>query len=124
MRQRRVIAQLAVLVARNVVDLADGGEHFRLLDGVHAEVGFQIKIDIQHVFGIAGLLHHQVEDAFLHRIASAVVAGVTTGDEESVGSRRESVRLQAVSAVFGAGVVPARSGRFSYTNRITCASVG
>ena len=34
MRQRRIVAQLAVLFARDVVDLADGREHFRLLDGV------------------------------------------------------------------------------------------
>ena len=72
MRQGRIVAQLAVLVARNVVDLADGREHFCLLDGVHAEIGFQIEIDIQHVLRIAGLLDHQGKDAFLHRFASAV----------------------------------------------------
>ena len=73
-RQGRVIAQFAVLVARDVVDLADGREHLRLLDGVHAKVCFQIEIHVQHVFRIAGLLHHQLEDAFLHRIACANLA--------------------------------------------------
>ena len=71
-RQSRVVAQLAVLVARNVVDLADGGEHLRLFDGVNPEVGFEIEIQIQHVFRIAGLLHHQGQNAFLHGIAVGV----------------------------------------------------
>src|SRR5271157_361812 len=73
MRQGRVVAQFAVLVAGNAVDLADGREHFRLLDGVDAEIRFQIEIQVQHVFGIAGLFHHQLKDAFLHRFASAVL---------------------------------------------------
>ncbi len=68
-RQRGIVAQLAVLVARNVVDLANGREHFRLLDGVDAEVGFEIEIEVEHVGGIAGLLHHQRQDALLHGIA-------------------------------------------------------
>ena len=70
MRQGRIVAQLAVLVARNVVDLADGREHLRLLDGVDAEVGFEVEVQIQHVFRIAGLLDHQGQDAFLHGIAA------------------------------------------------------
>ena len=68
-RQRRVVAQLAVLVARDVVDLADGGEHLRLLDGVDAEVGFEVEVQIQHVFRIAGLLRHQGQNAFFDRLA-------------------------------------------------------
>src|SRR5271157_1315383 len=40
MRQCRVVAELAVLVTRNAVDLADGGKHLRLLDGVDTEVCF------------------------------------------------------------------------------------
>ena len=50
-RQRREIAQFQILVTRNVVRLADGGEHFRLLDGVDAEIGFEIQVQIQHVVG-------------------------------------------------------------------------
>ena len=34
---------------------------FRLFDGVDAEVGLQIEIQIQHVFGIAGFLRNQIE---------------------------------------------------------------
>ena len=68
--QGGIVAQLAVLVARNVVGRADGGEHFRLFHGVDAEVGFEIEIEIQHVDGIAGLLHYECEDAILHGIGS------------------------------------------------------
>ncbi len=70
MRQRGIVAQLAVLVARNVIGRADGREHFRLFHGVDAEVGFEIEIQVQHVFRIAGLLYHQRENAFLDGIAS------------------------------------------------------
>ena len=124
MRQRRIIAQLAVLVAGNVVDLADRREHLRLLDGVNAKVSFQIEVHIQHVFWIAGLFHHQLEDAVLHRIVSALLRGrhcrscwigwVATGAGTVAGA----------SVSGDAGAPPARSGRFSYTNRITCANVG
>src|SRR5437588_8127735 len=34
MRQRGVIAQLTAFIARDVVDLANGREHFRLLYGI------------------------------------------------------------------------------------------
>src|SRR5689334_1612043 len=66
MRQRGIVAQLAVLVARNVVDLADGREHFGLLHSVNPEVRFEIEIQIQHVSWVASLLHGQGEDAFLY----------------------------------------------------------
>ncbi len=69
-RQRGIVAQLAVLVARNVVDLANSGEHLRLLDGVDAEVGFEVEIEVEHVLRIAGLLDHQRQDAVLHRLVS------------------------------------------------------
>ena len=48
-RQGREVAQLQILVARNVVGCAHRGKHLRLLDGVDAEVGFQIEIEVQHV---------------------------------------------------------------------------
>ena len=61
-RQSREIAQLEVRVARDVVRLADGGEHLGLLHGVDAEVGFEVEIQIEHVLRIAGLLDDDVED--------------------------------------------------------------
>ena len=126
-RQRRIVAQLAVLVARDVVDLADGGEHLRLLDGVDAEIGFQIEVEVQHVFRIAGLLDHQRENALLHglvRSGADVVRMLSSGAGRLRRSgrydwrrcdRRSRARLMASGA---------RSGRFSYTKRMTCASVG
>ena len=66
MSQRRIVAQLAVLIARDAVDLADGCEHLRLFDGIDSEVGFEVQIQVQHVFRIAGLLRHQGKNAFLH----------------------------------------------------------
>src|SRR5271157_2285389 len=72
MRQSWVVAQLTVLVARDVVDLADGREHFRLLDSVNPEVGFEVEVQVQHVFGIAGLFHHQFQNALFHGVASTV----------------------------------------------------
>ena len=68
MGQCGIVAQFAILIARNVIDLADGSEHFRLFDSVDAEVGFEIEIQVQHVFRVAGLLHHQRENAFLDRV--------------------------------------------------------
>src|SRR5271157_5227858 len=73
MRQRGVVAQLAVLITGDVVDFPDGREHLRLLDGVNPEIRFQIEVHVQHVLWIAGLFHHQLKDAFLHRFASAVL---------------------------------------------------
>ena len=72
MRQRGVVAQLAILVARNVVNLADGGEHFRLLHRVNSEVCFEVEIQVEHIFWIAGLLHDQRQDALFHGISRAV----------------------------------------------------
>ena len=118
--QRRIVAQLAVLIARDVVDLADGGEHFRLLDGVNAEIGFEIQIQVQHVSGIAGLLDCQVQNAFFHRIASARLA-----------QRSPQVRCSRVCWSSSPPSLPRRvapsttaSGRRSFTKRITWASVG
>ena len=124
-RQRRIVAQLAVLVARNVVDLADGREHLRLLDGVDAEVGFEIEVQIQHVFRIAGLLHHQLQDAFLHGLAGVSVW--RSGNAVLV-QPAGRCRQSSTAGSFGDGRATesrsARSGRFSYTKRMTCARVG
>src|SRR5208337_495915 len=59
-----IVAQLAVFIAWDAVDLADGGEHLRLLDRVNAEVRFEVQIQVQHVSGIASLLDRQVQNAF------------------------------------------------------------
>ncbi len=67
-RQRREIAQLEIVVARNVVGRADGRKHLRLFDGVDAEIRFQIQIEIEHIRRIAGLLGDDLHHVDLHRI--------------------------------------------------------
>ena len=69
MCQRRVIAQLAGLVPRDLVRLADRGEDFGLLDGVNAQVSFEIEIQIEHVDGIAGFFCDQSEHFLFDSIA-------------------------------------------------------
>ena len=54
--QGREVAQLEVVVAFELVVLAHGGEHFGLLDGVDAEVGFEVEVGVQQVGGVAGHL--------------------------------------------------------------------
>ncbi len=85
MRERGIVAQLAILVARNVIDLANGGEHFRLLDRVDAEIGLQVEIQVQHVFGVSRLLDHQSQDAFLDGISAAWDDGRHSGDDLDFG---------------------------------------
>ena len=76
MRQSWEIAQLAVFVARNVVDLADGGKHLCLLDRIDAQVRFQIQIQIEHVDRVTGLLGYQSEYSLFHRVGlAAALAG-------------------------------------------------
>ena len=67
--QRGIVAQFAAVITRNAVDLADGGEHLCLLDGIDAKVGFEIEIQIQHVPGIASLFDREVHNALFHRVA-------------------------------------------------------
>ena len=70
MPQRREVAQLHVVIARDAVDPANGSHQLRLLDRVNPEVGFEIKVKIQHVLRVAGLFDNQVKNAFLHRIGN------------------------------------------------------
>ncbi len=65
MSESGIVAQFAVLVAGDAVDFADGSEHLCLFDRVHAEVRFEVEVQVQHVSGIASLLHRQVENALL-----------------------------------------------------------
>ncbi len=68
MRQGWKIAQLHIFVARNVVCSSHGRKHLRLFDGVDAQVGFQVEIQVQHVFGISGLFSHDLENHLLDGI--------------------------------------------------------
>ena len=59
----RVVAELELVVAFDAVFLADGGEQFGLLDGVDAEVGFEVEVEGQHLGGVAGLFGDEGHDA-------------------------------------------------------------
>ena len=69
-----VVAELDLVVAFDPEALADGGEHLGLLDGVDAEVGFEVEVEVQHVGRVAGLVGHQGEDLGLHIDAAAARA--------------------------------------------------
>ncbi|HXP46779.1 MAG TPA: hypothetical protein VN810_05845, partial [Terriglobales bacterium] len=65
MCQSGEVTQLEILVTRNPVRGADGSKHLSLLDGVNAEIRFQVEIEVQHVLGIAGLLGHDLQHFLL-----------------------------------------------------------
>ena len=71
MRQGWVVTQLAVLVAWNAVDLANGRKHLRLFHRIHPEVCFEVEIQVQHVSRIASLLHRQSQNALFHVTVAA-----------------------------------------------------
>ena len=55
----RVVAQLQRLVAFDAVGLADLGEQLGLLDGVDAEVRFEVQVEVEELGRVAGLVGHQ-----------------------------------------------------------------
>ena len=57
-----VVAELELVVAFDAVGFADGGEEFGLFDGVDAEVGFEVEIEIEHLGWVAGLFGDQRQD--------------------------------------------------------------
>ena len=61
------VAQFEVGVAVDVEVVADGGEQFGLFDGVDAEVGFEVEVDVEHVGGVAGLLGDECEHGLARR---------------------------------------------------------
>src|SRR3954463_6786708 len=69
MRQCWVVAQLASLIAGNVVDVADSRKHFGLLNGVDAQIGFEGEVEVEDVRGIAGFLYGQGQDALLDLVS-------------------------------------------------------
>ncbi len=55
----REVTQFEIFFAWNVIGAADGRKHFGLFDRVHAQVSFQIQVQIEHIHRIAGLLRCQ-----------------------------------------------------------------
>src|SRR5579864_6492274 len=70
-----VIAQLTAFIARDVVDLANGREHFRLLYSIDAEVRLKVQIEIKHILGITSLLDDKGQHTLFHRIGEPVLSG-------------------------------------------------
>ena len=66
--QGGIVPQLQRVVALDPVFLADGREQLRLLDGVDAEVGFEVEVHGQHLGRVAGLFGHQGHDALGHGV--------------------------------------------------------
>jgi hypothetical protein len=85
--ERGIVAELALLVAGDAPLLADRGEQLGLLDGVDAEVGLEVEVEIQHVRRIARLLGHEGED----RVAHGIPGGGRCGGRRR-GRRRGSRR--------------------------------
>jgi len=54
--ERREVAELHAVLAGDGPLGADGGKGLGLLDGVDAEVGLEVEIQLQHLGGITGLL--------------------------------------------------------------------
>ena len=97
--ERGVVAQFTVLVARDAVSLADGGEHLGLFDGVDAEIGFEIEIQVQHVARVAGLLDHHLQN--LLPTAPPGSTGEATG---AGGMASVATGCDATAALASAGV--------------------
>ena len=68
MRESRKITELEILIARDVVRLADGGKHLGLLDGVDTKIGFQIEVEVEHVRWITRFFRHDFENPLLDGI--------------------------------------------------------
>ena len=74
-REGRVLAQLAAVVARDSPLLPHGREELGLLDGVDAEVGFEVELGVEHLGRVAGLLGHDGQDARQDRVPGRAAAG-------------------------------------------------
>ena len=88
-----VVAEFECVVAFDAPGLADGGEDLGLLDGVDAEVGFEVEVHVEHVFGVAGLLGDDREHA----------GGDVVGCRGRRGRFGERVRGRAWSVRWGGG---------------------
>ena len=63
-----IVAQLQLVLARDVERLANACEHLGLLHRVDTEIGLEIEIEVEHVSRIAGLLAHEREHLFRDRV--------------------------------------------------------
>ena len=112
-----VVAELELVVAFDAEAFADEGEDLGLFDGVDAEVGFEVEVEVEHVGGVAGLVGHHGEDLGLDvQVAATGPAAGGVGAGSGLGLDRRGLVAGAVPA----GAVAARSR----TKPMTWARVG
>ncbi len=87
--QRRVIAQLQVVAARDIEGVADGLEGLGLLDGVDAQVGFHVQVKLQHLQRVAGLGGHDLQ----HLVSDGIDRRRLTADRGRNRGRGDWLRL-------------------------------
>ena len=117
-----VVAELELVVAFDAEAFADEGEHLGLLDGVDAEVGFEVEVEVQHVGGVAGLVGHHRQHLGLHiqvRRRRRRLGSATAGS----GSARPSVGCGAAARARAPAAAPEPGAR-SRTKPMTWARVG
>ncbi len=98
MADGRVILQRYIVSPGYPVMFADAGEKLGLLDGVDAEVGFHIEVDVEHVLGIAGFGCHHIQYLGLHCVFA----------DRSLGGRR--FHGLGVGGRLGRGLLHGRGG--------------
>ena len=101
-----VVAELELVVAFDAEAFADEGEHLGLFDGVDAEVGFEVEVEVQHVGGVAGLVGHHRQHLGLHIQVRRAAAG--SGSATGSGSDRGSLGRLAPAARLGRRAAPSR----------------
>ena len=120
-REGREVAQLEGVVAGDAVVAADRGEDLGLFDGVDAEVGFQVEVDVEQVGRIAGEPGDDADDGVGDLVAGRRGRGRRFGcrfdlDRDGGSSRGRCRRRQRCA---GAGVPV-----LSRIQPMTCVSVG
>src|SRR5262249_57501937 len=68
MRQRREVAQLELVVTRDVVGLPNRREGLGLLHGVDPEVGLEVEVERQHVGRVAEIGRASCRDRVQHLV--------------------------------------------------------
>ena len=85
------VAEPHVLIAGDAELLAHGGEHLGLLDGVDAQVGFEVEIEVEQFGRVAGHVRDDLHDLADHRIIGGPGGGRSGrcgGGLRSCGRRR------------------------------------
>ena len=68
-RQGREVAELQVLITRDLEALPHRRENLGLLDGVDAQVGFEVEIGVEQISASNPSAPRQYPDGLLHRVS-------------------------------------------------------